>query len=69
MRRTLALKKERLTELTAHEMRGVAGGRPLLPTKDDCHHVSDVCIQSYDALCLISRAMVNCPTEPTFVCD
>lgn len=69
MRRTLVLKTERLAELTPQEMRGLAAAGPAVPTRDDCHHVSDVCIQSYDALCLISRAMYPCPTQPTFVCD
>ena len=65
MRRTLVLKKESLAELTAHEMRGLAGAAATA----DCQYVSEVCIRSYDVLCLISRAMYPCPTDPTMLCD
>ena len=67
MRRTLVLKKETLAELTPRELRAVNGAAR---QSDDCiDPPSNVCIRSYDALCLLSRAMVNCPTEPTLLCD
>lgn len=64
MRRQLVLKKDTLTDLTPRELGLVAGG-----ASTDCiDPPTDICIQSYDVLCFLSRAMVNCPTEQTFVC-
>ncbi|HEX8004166.1 MAG TPA: hypothetical protein VF519_15870 [Mycobacteriales bacterium] len=65
MRRTLALKKESLSALSTDELAHVAGGQ-----SGDCiDPPSNVCIQTYQVGCLISRMMYPCLTEPTLVCD
>jgi hypothetical protein len=65
MRRTLALKKERLTELTTDELVGVVGGG----TTQCIDPPTNFCIESYDVLCFLSRAMYPCLTDPTLICQ
>lgn len=65
--RRLTLKKETLAELTAHELRSVAGGQE--PSRDCIDPPSNVCFESYQVMCLVSRMMYPCLTEPTVVCD
>lgn len=65
MRRTLVLKKDTLTELTPRELTAVAGGAQ----SNDCiDPPSGPCFETYGILCLISRAMYPCLTEPSLNC-
>lgn len=57
MRRSLSLNKETLAELTSYELGIVAGGQK---NTEDCPHVSDVCMWTYQVQCLLSRAMDPC---------
>lgn len=67
MRRSLVLKKETLADLTPRELVAVNGAAR---QSYDCPEPpSNVCIETYNALCLLSRAMYHCPTEPTLLCD
>ena len=64
MRRTLALKKETLTELTTGELGGVAGAQatPACPTVAYCVSFSRCVVDA------VSDAMRPCPWEPTAAC-
>lgn len=67
MRRTLALKKESLAELSPADLLAVAGAGQ---QSEECiDPPSGPCIQSVRVDCLISRMMYPCPTDPTMVCQ
>jgi hypothetical protein len=64
MRRTLVLKRETLTEITPHELAGIAGAQaitPACPTVDRCP--TDHCV-SIDYTCLVSQYLDPCLSHP-----
>ena len=66
MRRKLVLKKEMLAEITPVAL-GEVGGAAATPACIE--PPTGICLPTYQLMCMISRLMYPCLTEPTLVCD